>query len=186
MRSLFCGHCKLEDSEELVVQFDTGAEDGNYCSEEFAKLAESKGNLRQPSDHSVKLADGKTALCLTHEIEVTITLCFSQIGREEKQVKIKCAILSSLPYMLTIGAKDIANHDLLSDLAVLAAFKKQGYWNAIKGSGLPAIGKLRQAELPKNTIVTPANVGGAKVSASTVSFSEQASATHELSNEPIP
>jgi hypothetical protein len=59
--SLFCGYCKLEDSDELVVQFDTGAEDGNYCSEEFAKLAESKGNFRQPSDHSVKLADGKTA-----------------------------------------------------------------------------------------------------------------------------
>ena len=131
---LFCGKCKLEDSEELVVQFDTGAEDGNYCSEEFAKLAESKGSVRQPSDHSVKLADGKTALCLTHEIEVTITLCFTNIGREDKQIKVRCAILPTLPYMLTLGAIDISTHDLLSDLAVLAAFKKQGYWNAIKGS----------------------------------------------------
>ena len=140
--SLFCGYCKLGDSEELVVQFDTGAEDGNYCSEEFAKLAESKGNLRQPSDHSVKLADGKTALCLTHEIEVPITLCFSSIGREDKQIKVKCAILPSLPYLLTLGAIDISTHDLLSDLAVLAAFKKQGYWNAIKGSSSSAAGGL--------------------------------------------
>jgi hypothetical protein len=133
--SLFCGYCKLADSEELVVQFDTGAEDGNYCSEEFAKLAESKGNLRQPSDHRVKLADGKTALSLTHEIEVSITLCFNIIGREDKHIKVKCAILPTLPYMLTIGAIDISTHDLLSDLAVMAAFKKQGHWNAIQNAG---------------------------------------------------
>ena len=136
---LFCGKCKLEDSEELVVQFDTGAEDGIYCSEEFAKLAESKGSVRQPVDQRVKLADGKTALSLTHEIEVTITLCFRAIGRENKQVKIRCAIIPTLPYMLTLGAIDISTHDLLSDLAVLTAFKKQGYWNAIKGSSESAV-----------------------------------------------
>jgi hypothetical protein len=191
---LFCGHCKLEDSEELIVQFDTGAEDSNYCSEEFAKLAESKGNLREPFDHSVKLADGKTALCLTHEIEVTVTLCFTSIGREDKQIKIKCAILPTLPYMLTLGAKDISAHDLLSDLAVLAAFKKQGFWNAIKGS---STGKLGQVEPSKGAIVTPAKVGGAKDSMSakvggakdsapTVLSSEQASATHGVSGETIP
>ncbi len=128
--------------------------------------AENKGNIRKPSDHSVKLADGKTALCLTHEIEVTITLCFSSIGREDKQIK--CAILPTLLYMLTLGAKDISTHDLLSDLAVLAAFKKQGYLNAIKGSGLPAVGKLGQAEPSKGAIVTPANVGGAKVRVSVI------------------
>jgi hypothetical protein len=40
--------------------------------------------------------------------------------------------------MLTIGAIDISTHDLLSDLAVMAAFKKLNYWNAIKGSSLSA------------------------------------------------
>lgn len=121
-----------------MIQFDTGAEDGSYCSEAFAKLAESKVSVRQPSDHSVKLADGKTALCLTHEIEVTIKLWFSMIGKEDKQVKLRCAILPTLPYMLTLGARDITSYDLLPDLAVLTAFKKQGYWNAIKGSSLSA------------------------------------------------
>jgi hypothetical protein len=79
---------------------------------------------------------------LTHEIEVPITLCFKSIGREDKQIKVKCAILPSLPYLLTLGAIDISTHDLLSDLAVMAAFKKQGYWNAIKGSSSSAAGGL--------------------------------------------
>lgn len=129
--SLFCGHCKLGNSDTLVVQYDTGAEDGNYCSEEFAAIAESQGNLRQPANQIVKLADGRTTASSTHEIEVKVTLCFKIIGREDKNISIRCAILPNLPYMLTLGAPDIAGNDLLPDLAVLTAFKRQGHWNAI-------------------------------------------------------
>ncbi len=45
--SLFCGHCKLANSEEMVVQYDTGAEDGNYL-ENFAVLAEFQGMPGRP------------------------------------------------------------------------------------------------------------------------------------------
>ena len=150
--SLFCGHFKVGDSEELVVQYDTGAEDGNYCSEEFARLAEAQGTTRQPSSQSVKLADGKTGIDLTHDIEVTVTLCFKGIGREDKSLTIRCAILPGLPYMLTLGALDISAHDLLPDLAVLTAFKKQGHWNAIKGSdSIASASKVSSAKVSTPT-----------------------------------
>ena len=140
--SLFCGEFHLLPKDgyrpqitsikEDLVQFDTGAEDSNYCSEELAKEAEELGFTRIASKHSVKLADGTTNLNLTHEIEVRIVLKFDKIGRADKEMKITCVIIPSLPYKLTIGARDIVSYDLWSDLMVLTSSKRQGFWGAIQ------------------------------------------------------
>jgi hypothetical protein len=83
----------VNTSSSNIVQFDTGAEDGNYCSEEFAKLAEAAGYKRANSNHRVQLADGLTSLSLSQEILVDVTLLFGALGREDKLVRIRCVIL---------------------------------------------------------------------------------------------
>ena len=98
-----------------------------------------------------------TSLSLNQEILVEVTLLFGALGREDKIVRIRCVILPNLPYSITIGGLEIAAYDLLADMAVLAAFKKQGHWNAIKkitttdtaADAMPSTGATKKATAPK-------------------------------------
>lgn len=139
-KPLFCGTARLSASgsktksrqDEVSVFYDTGAEDYNYCSEVFALKAEASGYSRRAEGKKVELADGKTTIALTHSISVNVDLIFSECGRANKAVSINCFILSDLPYEITIGGKDIVEHDLLLDLAFLARGQPLPTWSGVR------------------------------------------------------